>query len=110
IGWVSPLAVWNAANTADVWVRLGITKRSSSTKSSNQRCSGTMRCRAGSNSGMSVFLRAVYERTYRYRRDDAATIGSIRHARACPGHPRLYNNAHQYVDGGGRGAASRSSL
>src|ERR1700686_790465 len=81
-------------------VRLGMTKRSPSTKSSNQRCSGTMRCRAGSKSVMAGFLRAVCERTYRYCGDDGATIGSIRHARACPGHDSLYNSAAQKdVDG-----------
>ena len=42
-------------NTAAVMVRLGITKRSPSAKSSNQRCSGTMRWLAGSNSVMGVF-------------------------------------------------------
>jgi hypothetical protein len=46
------------------------------------------------------FLRAVYQRMYRYRRDDAATIGSIHHAWACPGHDSLYNSAAQKdVDG-----------
>ena len=48
----------NAANTAEVMVRLGMTKRSPSTKSSNQRCCGTMRWLAGSNSVMGVVLDA----------------------------------------------------
>src|ERR1700722_4900051 len=38
-------------------VRLGMTKRSPSTKSSNQRCCGTMRWLEGSNSVMAVSLR-----------------------------------------------------
>jgi len=42
--------------TADVMVRLGITKRSPSTKSSNQRWSGTMRCSAGSNRSWRISL------------------------------------------------------
>src|SRR6516164_11168898 len=54
IGWVSPLAVWNAAKIAEVWVRLGRTKRSPSEKSSNQRCSLTMRWFLGSKSDMAI--------------------------------------------------------
>src|SRR5260370_7522709 len=50
-------------------VRLGMTKRSPSTKSSNQRCSLTMRCSAGSNSVMPDFLRGMLRglMAYRYR-------------------------------------------
>src|SRR5258708_20927286 len=50
-------------------VRLGMTKRSPSTKSSNQRCSLTMGCSAGSNSVMTDFLRGMLRglMAYRYR-------------------------------------------
>src|ERR1700736_2556993 len=75
MGWVSPLAVWNAANTADVMVRLGMTKRSPSTKSSNQRCCGTMRCAAGSNSAMAGSCEVCQRLlAYRYRRGFGAAI------------------------------------
>src|SRR6202051_3061128 len=54
-------------------VRLGMTKRSPSEKSSNQRCSGTMRCAAGSNSVIADVLRKRLI-AYRYRRGITAAI------------------------------------
>src|SRR6202158_6404758 len=55
-------------------VRLGITKRSPSTKSSNQRCSLTMRCSAGSNSVMADF--PAGRQVHPYRRGVVAAIDS----------------------------------
>src|SRR5512140_177286 len=55
-------------------VRLGRTKRSPSVKSSNQRCSGTMRWLAGSNSVMAVFQKRLCGWAYRYRSAAVAAI------------------------------------
>src|SRR6195952_160196 len=64
-------------------VRLGMTKRSPSAKSSNQRCCGTMRCWAGSNSAM-AYLR------------DASRAGGM-HTGIAAGPSRQTNRAFRHA-------------
>ena len=78
-------------------MRLGSTKRSPTTKSSNQRCAGIMRCRAGRSRSWHAFL--VAGCVHRYRDAESATIRSIRHAGLVPGLTSLKRRCNYDVDG-----------